>query len=181
MIDGRDIRDLPLANLRSLVGIVSQETILFDDTVRNNIAYGQPKRPLDQVREAAAAAYADEFIQQLPEGYDTRLGEAGLRLSGGQRQRIAIARALLRDAPILILDEATSQLDSESEALVQKALGNLTQGRTTLVIAHRLSTVTKADRIVVMEGGRIVESGSHAELLRDGGTYRRLYDLQFRG
>jgi subfamily B ATP-binding cassette protein MsbA len=132
------------------------------------------------VREAAAAAYADEFIMRLPRGYDTVIGESGLRLSGGQRQRLAIARALLKNAPILILDEATSQLDSESEALVQKALYNLMQGRTTLVIAHRLSTVMKADRIVVMEAGRIVEAGSHRELLDLDGTYKRLYDLQFR-
>ena len=131
------------------------------------------------MREAAAAAYADEFIMQLPEGYDTLIGESGLKLSGGQRQRLAIARALLKDAPILILDEATSQLDTESEALVQKALGNLMRGRTTLVIAHRLSTVMGADRIVVMEGGRIVEQGTHQELLERGGVYKRLYDLQF--
>ena len=154
--------------------------MLFNDTVRNNIAYGRSDLPLDRVREAAAAAYADEFVSQLPQGYDTLIGEGGLRLSGGQRQRLAIARALLKDAPILILDEATSQLDSESEALVQKALMNLMQGRTTLVIAHRLSTVQKASRIVVLEAGRVVEEGSHQELVRRGGLYRRLYDLQFR-
>ena len=131
------------------------------------------------MREAAAAAYADEFVMQLPEGYDSPIGESGLKLSGGQRQRLAIARALLKDAPILILDEATSQLDSESEALVQKALGNLMRGRTTLVIAHRLSTVMGADRIVVMEGGRVVDQGTHQELIERGGTYKRLYDLQF--
>jgi subfamily B ATP-binding cassette protein MsbA len=178
-IDGIDVRELSLANLRSLIGIVTQETVLFNDTIRNNIAYGRGDLSLERVREAAAAAYADEFVMQLPEGYDTPIGEGGLKLSGGQRQRLAIARALLKDAPILILDEATSQLDSESEALVQKALGNLMRGRTTLVIAHRLSTVMGADRIVVMEGGRVVDLGPHQALLERGGTYKRLYDLQF--
>ncbi len=179
MIDGRDVRDLPLKNLRSLIGIVTQETVLFNDTIRNNIAYGRSDLPIERVREAAAAAYADEFIQQLPAGYDAQVGEAGLRLSGGQRQRLAIARALLKNAPILILDEATSQLDAESESLVQKALGNLMQGRTTLVIAHRLSTVMRADRIVVIEGGRVVEAGRHEELIQREGLYKRLFDLQF--
>ena len=179
-IDGVDIRDLPLHNLRSLIGLVTQETMLFNDTVRNNIAYGRSDLPLERVREAAAAAYADEFIMDLPKGYDTVIGEAGVKLSGGQRQRLAIARALLKNAPILILDEATSHLDSESEALVQKALHNLMQGRTTLVIAHRLATVTRADRIIVIVGGKIAEEGSHNELLDRGGTYKRLYDLQFR-
>ena len=179
-IDGVDIRDLTLASLRSMIGIVTQDTVLFDDTIRANIAYGRADLSLERVREAAAAAYADDFVMQLPAGYDTRIGEAGLRLSGGQRQRLAIARALLKNAPILILDEATSHLDTESEALVQKALYNLMQGRTTLVIAHRLSTVKRADRIVVMEAGRIVESGSHDELMELGGSYKRLHDLQFR-
>jgi subfamily B ATP-binding cassette protein MsbA len=179
-IDGVDTRDLKLKSLRSLIGIVTQDTVLFNDTVRHNIAYGRSDLPLERVREAAAAAYADEFIMQLPKGYDTVIGESGLRLSGGQRQRLAIARALLKNAPILILDEATSHLDSESEALVQKALYNLMQGRTTLVIAHRLSTVTRADRIVVMESGRIIEEGSHRELLALGGSYKRLFDIQFR-
>lgn len=179
-IDGVDIRDLKLQGLRSLIGIVTQDTVLFNDSIRNNIAYGRSDLPLERVREAAAAAYADEFIMQLPRGYDTVIGEAGVRLSGGQRQRLAIARALLKNAPILILDEATSHLDSQSEALVQKALYNLMQGRTTLVIAHRLSTVTRADRIVVVEAGRIVEEGSHRELLALGGSYKRLFDLQFR-
>jgi len=179
-IDGIDIRDLKLRSLRALIGLVTQETVLFNDTVRNNIAYGRSDLPLERVREAAAAAYADEFIMEMERGYDTVIGEGGQRLSGGQRQRLAIARALLKNAPILILDEATSQLDSQSEALVQKALYNLMQGRTTLVIAHRLSTVMRADRIVVMDGGRIVEEGSHDELLALGGRYKRLYDLQFR-
>jgi subfamily B ATP-binding cassette protein MsbA len=179
-IDGTDIRDLPLKNLRSLIGLVTQETILFNDTVRNNIAYGRSEVSLERVREAAAASYADEFIMAQPSGYDTRIGESGQQLSGGQRQRLAIARALLKNAPILVLDEATSQLDTESEASVQKALVNLMQGRTTLVIAHRLSTVMSADAIVVMERGRIVERGTHAELLELGGLYKRLYDLQFR-
>jgi subfamily B ATP-binding cassette protein MsbA len=179
-LDGVDIRDVALQDLRRQIGLVTQETVLFNDTVRNNIAYGRSDLPLDRVREAAAAAYADDFVSRLPLGYDTLIGEGGLRLSGGQRQRLAIARALLKDAPILILDEATSQLDSESEALVQKALMNLMQGRTTLVIAHRLSTVQKATRIVVLEAGRVVEEGSHQELVRRGGLYRRLYDLQFR-
>jgi subfamily B ATP-binding cassette protein MsbA len=179
-IDGVDIRDLKLKSLRALIGIVTQDTVLFNDSIRNNIAYGRFDLPLERVREAAAAAYADEFIMQLPKGYDTVIGEAGVRLSGGQRQRLAIARALLKNAPILILDEATSHLDSQSEALVQKALYNLMQGRSTLVIAHRLSTVTRADRIVVVEAGRIVEEGSHRELLALGGSYKRLFDLQFR-
>lgn len=178
-IDGIDIRDLSLESLRSLIGMVTQDTVLFDDTIRNNIGYGRRDLPLEKVREAAAAAYADEFIMEAQHGYDTLIGEAGLRLSGGQRQRLAIARALVKNAPILILDEATSHLDSESEALVQKALYNLMAGRTTMVIAHRLSTVMKADRIVVMEAGRIIEEGAHEELLQNGGTYRRLYDLQF--
>jgi subfamily B ATP-binding cassette protein MsbA len=179
-IDGVDLRDMELKALRSLIGIVTQDTVLFDDTIRANIAYGRADLSLERVREAAAAAYADDFAMQLPAGYDSKIGEAGLRLSGGQRQRLAIARALLKNAPILILDEATSHLDTESEALVQKALYNLMQGRTTLVIAHRLSTVQRADRIIVMEAGRIVESGSHDELMQLGGSYKRLHDLQFR-
>ncbi len=179
-IDGTDIRDLPVEALRGLIGIVTQETVLFDDTIRNNIAYGRSDLNLEEVREAATAAYADDFIMATPGGYDTHIGEGGLKLSGGQRQRLAVARALLKNAPILVLDEATSHLDSESEALVQKALYNLTQGRTTLVIAHRLSTVTKADRIVVMADGLIEDQGTHDQLLKNGGTYKRLYDLQFR-
>ncbi len=178
-LDGIDIRELALRDLRAAIGLVTQETVLFDDTIRNNIAYGRADLPLETVREAAAAAYADDFIQQAPHGYDTRIGEAGLKLSGGQRQRLAIARALLKDAPILVLDEATSHLDSESEALVQKALRNLMQGRTALVIAHRLSTIVSADRIAVMENGAVSEEGTHAELLARGGTYKRLFELQF--
>ena len=178
-IDGVDILDLTLESLRQQIGIVTQDTVLFDETVRNNIAYGRSDLPLERVREAAVAAYADGFIMELPAGYDTRIGEAGSKLSGGQRQRLAIARALLKNAPILILDEATSHLDSESEALVQKALYNLMRSRTALVIAHRLSTVTSADRIIVMEAGQITQAGSHTELMTEGGTYKRLHDLQF--
>jgi subfamily B ATP-binding cassette protein MsbA len=178
-IDGTDVRDLRLAGLRGLIGLVTQDTVLFNDTVRNNIAYGHSELPLEAVRDAARAAYADDFVRQLPDGYDTVVGESGLRLSGGQRQRIAIARALLKNAPILILDEATSQLDTESEALVQQALANLMRARTTLVIAHRLSTISRADRIYVIADGRVVEQGRHDELLAAGGLYRRLYELQF--
>ena len=179
-IDSVDVRELTLSSLRGLIGLVTQETMLFNDTVRNNIAYGRAELALDEVRRAAQAAFADEFILDLPQGYDTVVGEAGVRLSGGQRQRLAIARALLKNAPILILDEATSQLDTESEALVQRALANLMRERTTLVVAHRLSTVARADRICVVDGGRISEVGRHEELLEQGGTYRRLHELQFR-
>jgi subfamily B ATP-binding cassette protein MsbA len=179
-LGGVDLRALRRTDLRAQIGLVTQETVLFDDTARRNVAYGAPEAPLEQVRAAAAAAFADEFVSELPQGYETLLGESGLRLSGGQRQRVAIARALFKNAPILILDEATSQLDSESEALVQRALANLMRDRTTLVIAHRLATVMRADRIVVMEAGRIVEQGTHAELLAGGGVYQRLYELQFR-
>jgi subfamily B ATP-binding cassette protein MsbA len=178
-IDGHDVRDVTLASLRAQIGIVTQETILFNDTVRNNIAYGQPDVTQEAVIEAARAALAHDFIQKLPEGYDTVIGERGLRLSGGERQRIAIARALLKNAPILVLDEATSALDSESESLVQSALQNLMSGRTVFVIAHRLGTVRHADRIVVLEHGRITDSGSHEDLLARLGTYRKLYELQF--
>jgi subfamily B ATP-binding cassette protein MsbA len=179
LIDGQDVRDLTVASLRSQIGVVTQETVLFNDTLRNNIAYGQPSISQEKVESAAKAALAHDFITNLPAGYDTVIGERGVRLSGGERQRIAIARALLKNAPILILDEATSALDSESESLVQSALQNLMTGRTVLVIAHRLSTVRRADRIVVIEDGRIADIGSHEELMNKLGTYRRLYDLQF--
>jgi subfamily B ATP-binding cassette protein MsbA len=179
LLDGRDIRDVTLSSLRAQIGIVTQETVLFNDTVRNNIAYGQPHVSRKQVEAAARAARAHDFILEMPEGYDTVIGERGLRLSGGERQRIAIARAILKNAPILILDEATSALDSESEALVQSALQNLMIGRTVFVIAHRLSTVRRADRIVVIENGMISDVGAHEELMKKLGTYRRLYDLQF--
>jgi subfamily B ATP-binding cassette protein MsbA len=179
LLDGYDVRDVTLASLREQVGIVTQETVLFNDTVRNNIAYGQPHVALKEVEAAARAALAHDFIQALPAGYDEVIGERGVRLSGGERQRIAIARALLKNAPILILDEATSALDSESEALVQSALHNLMSGRTVFVIAHRLSTVRRADRIVVIENGAIADIGAHEDLMTKLGTYRRLYELQF--
>ena len=179
LIDGHDVRDVTLASLRSQIGVVSQDTVLFNDTVRNNIAYGQPNVSQKNVEVAARAALAHDFIMDLPAGYDTVIGERGIRLSGGERQRVAIARALLKNAPILILDEATSALDSESESLVQSALANLMAGRTVVVIAHRLSTVRRADRIVVLENGFITDVGSHETLMKRFGTYRRLYDLQF--
>jgi subfamily B ATP-binding cassette protein MsbA len=179
LIDNCDVRDVTLSSLRSQIGIVTQDTVLFNDTVRNNIAYGQPHVPLKEVQAAARAALAHDFILALPAGYDTVIGERGVRLSGGERQRLAIARALLKNAPVLILDEATSALDSESEALVQSALHNLMSGRTVFVIAHRLSTVRRADRIVVIDNGMISEIGAHEELMSRLGTYRRLYDLQF--
>jgi subfamily B ATP-binding cassette protein MsbA len=179
VIDGHDVRDVTLASLRSQIGVVSQETVLFNDTVRNNIAYGQPSIGQKEVEAAAKAALAHDFVMALPGGYQTVIGEKGVRLSGGERQRIAIARALLKNAPILILDEATSALDSESELLVQSALHNLMAGRTVVVIAHRLSTVRRADRIVVLDGGTIADIGPHEDLMRKFGIYRRLYDLQF--
>jgi len=177
-IDGRDLRSVTVESIRKQVAIVTQETFLFDDTIFNNIAYGQDSIDPERVYAAAEAAYAAEFIEQMPEGYQTNLGERGHRLSGGQRQRIAIARALLKDAPILLLDEATSHLDSEAETLVQRALSNLIHGRTVIVSAHRLSTIRSADEILVIDGGRIVDRGTHGALLETCGLYRRLVELQ---
>ena len=177
--DDTDIRDATISSLRKQIALVTQETVLFNDTVRHNIAYGKPEATDVEVEEAALIAFAHDFIRELPDGYDTIVGERGIFLSGGQRQRLAIARAILVNAPVLILDEATSALDAESEQLVQRALGNLVRNRTTIVIAHRLSTVRRADVIVVMEAGRIIEMGTHAELLSKGGKYRKLYELQF--
>jgi ATP-binding cassette, subfamily B, bacterial MsbA len=177
--DGTDLRDATVSSLRKQIALVTQETVLFNDSVRHNIAYGNPQATDAEVEEAARIAFAHDFIQELPNGYDTIVGERGIFLSGGQRQRLAIARAVLVNAPVLILDEATSALDAESERLVQKAIANLVRDRTTIVIAHRLSTVRRANAIVVMEGGRIIETGTHAELLASGGQYRRLYELQF--
>jgi subfamily B ATP-binding cassette protein MsbA len=179
LIDGNDLRELTLSSLRRQIAQVSQETILFNDTVRNNIAYGQPDAKFERVKQAAQNALAHEFIERMPEGYDTVIGEKGFRLSGGERQRMAIARAILKNSPLLILDEATSALDAESESLVQIALANLMQNRTVVVIAHRLSTIRKANRIVVLEDGRITAIGSHEELLNTSPTYQRLYQLQF--
>jgi len=179
MMDGIDVRDLKLSSLRAKIGIVAQDTFLFNDTVLNNLRYGRRDASDEDVREAARNALADEFIEKLPEGYNTIIGERGAKLSGGQRQRIAIARALLKNAPVLILDEATSHLDTESEMLVQKALSNLINGRTVIVIAHRLSTIRRADKIVVLDKGAITEIGSHDELVNGGGIYQRLHELQF--
>ena len=178
LIDGRDIRRVTLASLRAQIGIVTQETVLFDDSVANNIAYGQVRATRDEIEAAARTAHAHEFITSLPDGYETFIGERGQRLSGGQRQRLAIARALLKNAPILILDEATSSLDSESERLVQEALATLMLNRTSFVIAHRLSTIRRADAIVVLEKGRVVEIGRHDALLARGGVYANLYAMQ---
>jgi subfamily B ATP-binding cassette protein MsbA len=180
-INGQDIRGFSLASLRRQIAVVTQEPILFNESIRDNIAYGNRQASQAEIVHAAQAAYVDVFAGQLPEGLNTRIGELGSRLSGGEKQRICIARALLKDVPILILDEATSALDSESEKLVQKALENLMQGRTAFVIAHRLSTTVNADRIIVLAGGRIVEEGSHDELLAHGGEYHKLYQMQFGG
>ncbi len=179
LIDGIDIRQLTRTSLHASLALVDQETFLFNDTIANNIRYGKPDADLSQVEAAAIQAFADEFIREMPDGYETEIGDRGVRLSGGQRQRLCIARAILCDAPILLLDEATSALDTESESMVQDALGNLMKNRTTFVIAHRLSTIMYADRILVLDQGAIVESGTHQELLESGGLYRRLYDGQF--
>jgi subfamily B ATP-binding cassette protein MsbA len=179
-IDGLDLRDLTIESLRSLMGIVTQETILFNDSVRNNIAYGKSETAIENVIEAAKIANAHEFISKLTHGYETKIGDRGTKLSGGQRQRISLARAILKNPPILIFDEATSALDSESEILVQEAVERTLAGRTSVVIAHRLSTIQHSDRIIVIEKGKIVEEGKHADLLSNGnGTYKRLYELQF--
>ena len=177
--DETDLRDANILSLKKQIALVTQETVLFNDTIRYNISYGKPDATDEEITEAAKIAFADEFIKELPNGYDTFVGERGIFLSGGQRQRIAIARAVLVNAPVLILDEATSALDAESEQLVQLALANLMQNKTSIVIAHRLSTVRKADKIVVMERGKIIETGTHNELLEHNGIYRRLYELQF--
>lgn len=177
--DATDIREVAISSLRKQIALVTQETVLFNDTIRHNITYGKPEASDAEVEEAALIAFAHDFIRELPEGYDTIVGERGIFLSGGQRQRLAIARAILVNAPVLILDEATSALDAESELLVQRAISNLVRNRTTIVIAHRLSTVRRADVIVVMEAGRIIELGTHAELLDRDGQYRKLYELQF--
>jgi subfamily B ATP-binding cassette protein MsbA len=179
LIDGHDLRNLTLGSLRRQVAQVTQETILFNDTIRNNIAYGQPELHFNLVEQAARNALAHDFILRMPQGYDTVIGEKGFRLSGGERQRLAIARAILKNSPVLILDEATSSLDAESEALVQAALANLMAGRTVVVIAHRLGTIRRANRIAVLEDGRITAIGSHDELLTTSPTYQRLYQLQF--
>jgi subfamily B ATP-binding cassette protein MsbA len=177
--DGTDLRDARILSLKKQIALVTQETVLFNETIRYNISYGNPAATDAEVREAARIAFANEFIEELPQGYDTFVGERGIFLSGGQRQRIAIARAVLINAPVLILDEATSALDAESERLVQKALANLMRDKTSIVIAHRLSTVRRADLIVVMEKGKIIQTGTHYELLEKGGVYRKLYELQF--
>ena len=180
LLDGVNLKQLSMAALHQNVVLVDQEAFLFNDTILNNIAYGHREVSLEQVRLAAQQAFAAEFIEQLPDGYETNIGDRGLRLSGGQRQRICIARAIYQDAPVLILDEATSALDTESESVVQRALSNLMVQRTTFVVAHRLSTIMHADKIVVMEDGRLVEQGRHSELLKKSGLYKRLYDMQFR-
>jgi subfamily B ATP-binding cassette protein MsbA len=180
MVDGLDVRSLRIESLMTQVALVDQETTLFNDTLANNIRYGKPGASDREVQEAARSAFAHDFVSEMPEGYDTNIGDRGVRLSGGQRQRICIARALLKNAPILILDEATSALDTESEQMVQNALNNLMQNRTTFVIAHRLSTILNADRILVLDKGGIVEQGSHEELVSRDGLYQKLYSMQFK-
>ena len=180
LVDSIDVRDLKIQDLREAIGMVPQETILFSGTVKENIAYGRLDATDEEIEQAARAAHAHEFVMEFPDAYNTIVGERGVKLSGGQRQRIAIARALLKNPAILILDEATSSLDSESERLVQDALEHLMQGRTTFVIAHRLSTVRRADRIIVLNEGRIVEEGTHEALLANAGLYKQLHDIQFR-
>ncbi len=179
LLDGVDVRDLTLDSLRSQISIVTQETVLFNDTIRNNIGYGRPDLSEDAIHRAAQAALAHDFISRMPMAYETVIADRGERLSGGQRQRLAIARALLKNSPVLILDEATSELDTESEHLVQKALSNLMVGRTVIVIAHRLSTIRRADKIVVLNDGRIQEIGTHKDLVNRGGIYQRLHEMQF--
>ena len=181
LIDDTDIRDVTLKSLRDQIGMVTQEIILFNDTIKNNISYGSLEKPYCEIIAAAKAAYAHEFIIDNPEGYDSIIGERGVKLSGGQKQRIAIARALLKNAPILILDEATSSLDSQSEQEVQIALEKLMEGRTTFIVAHRLSTIKKADRIIVLSDGRMVEEGTHDKLLAFKGEYHKLYTMQSHG
>ena len=180
IIDGHSIKDIELNSLRNNISMVSQDVILFNDTIENNIAYAMPDKSITDVKRAAQQAHLSEFIEKLPMQYDTQVGDKGVLLSGGQRQRIAIARALLKDAPILILDEATSSLDSESEYHIQAAINELRKNRTTFVIAHRLSTIESADRIYVLDQGRVVESGSHAELVSKNGEYANLYQRQFK-
>jgi subfamily B ATP-binding cassette protein MsbA len=177
-IYGVEVRDAKLVSLRSQIALVTQEVILFNDTILNNVAYGRPDLDRSKIEAAARAAYAHDFIMERG-GYETLVGERGVKLSGGERQRLAIARALLKDAPILILDEATSALDTQSERLVQRALANLMSGRTTIVIAHRLTTIHRADRIIVLDRGRVIDSGTHEELMARGGIYRDLYEMQF--
>jgi ABC-type multidrug transport system fused ATPase/permease subunit len=177
-VDGRDVREFPLTALRSLVGVVAQDTYLFHGTVRENLLLARPDASDDDIRRAVTAAQASEFISRLPEGFETVIGERGLKLSGGERQRVAIARALLKDAPVLVLDEPTSSIDAANEAEITRALGDLTRGRTTIIIAHRLSTVRDADRIVVMDSGRIVESGRHVDLVARDGVYADLVATQ---
>jgi subfamily B ATP-binding cassette protein MsbA len=181
LLDGHDIRAVTLKSLLNQIALVDQETILFNDTIANNIRYGKTNATDAEVEQAARAAFAHDFIGELPDGYRTNIGDRGVRLSGGQRQRICIARAILKDAPILILDEATSALDTESEQMVQRALNNLMANRTTFVIAHRLSTIIHADRIIVIEKGAIVEMGNHQTLLDSDGLYSRLHGMQFTG